>query len=226
MKPIIISSITALFYFLTILPLQAQKIEKFPLVYFTSLNELGVGINFNSPDHQFAVQFTGGYVIPLANKTYYESGLFGGFIITTPFLSVIQRGPVIHMAAIYNFKYLDEVIPRQKNYFSLDLSYAHLNSGEYKSDPGRISGDSDGYSEFSEEMNVIGIGMKILNRIDIGSLWFVTFGGAIKIQDVTRHYTLEGNYNDPRPSTKIDKFSKAVPNLNIGMVYYFSMPSK
>jgi hypothetical protein len=226
MKLIILSYIIALFSFLIILPLQAQKIEKFPLVYFTSLNELGVGVNFNSPDHKLAVQFSGGYVIPFANKTYYESGLFSGLIFKTPFLSVIQRGPVIHLATIYNFNHLDEVIPRQKNYISLDLSYAGLKSGEYKSDPGRISGDSDGYSEFSEEMNSFGIGLKLLNRIDIGSLWFATFGAGIKIQDVTRHYTLEGNYNDPKPSSRVEKFSKAVPNINIGMVYYFSITSK
>jgi hypothetical protein len=225
MKTIILTFFLVLFSSYLLL-LQAQKFEKFPLVYFTSLNELGVGINFNSPDHQLALQFSGGYVIPLANKTYYESALFGGLIFTTPFLSVIQRGPVIHLATIYSFNHLNEVIPRQKNYVSLDLSFSVLKSGEYISDPGRISGDSDGYSEFTEEMNVFGVGLKLLNRIDIGSLWFATFGAGIKIRNVTRHYSLEGYYNDPMPSSRIEKFSKVVPNLNIGMVYYFSIPAK
>lgn len=108
---------------------------------------------------------------------------------------------------------------RPLNTKRISLEYRHLKSGNYIDDHGYGSGsNTSDYYEFKDTYNNIGLIYSIYRKLIAGSAnYFVDFG--IDFRSIQRRYSIEGGYNDQRPSNRIERINRIDPLIRLGLQF-------
>lgn len=168
--------------------------KQFDVAYLRNIGKMGLGVKV-------------GYQYPLSKEKTVESNNIIGDFFSNSFFFSASKG--------FNTDLLINLATSSdQNLQIVSLGYGNISTvnlieaGGFSSDP---------YYEYYEEFDVISLKYNfLLKTIDH---MFVSFQGGMERRNVTRNYTIEGEYSDRQPSDKVEKFTKYPLVFDVGLVY-------
>ncbi|UZR97870.1 hypothetical protein [Chondrinema litorale] len=100
----------------------------------------------------------------------------------------------------------------------LSVGYSNTQSGDLIYDPGKSAGTSGSdYSEFKEEFNAYSLRYNYL--LKQSKHLFINFQVGLERRNITRRYSIEGQYADQYPSNKVESDILNPLTFDFGLVY-------
>lgn len=181
-----------------------------PHIYYKSINELGIGIEYQYGT--YSLQASLGCYIPLKNNVPYFKHILGEDVIS-PFQMIGQFGPTLELKNLFNTN--DEF----KNvYFGFVLDGSYLKSTKFISDPD----NSRNYTEFYDKMWMIGFGPVLHYRISDQTPFFLTIESGVNLKFIDRHYVVKTTAFGIIPDDKIASINAGYFFLRFGFIYIFN----